>query len=124
MRTVRHDTAQPRASLLTHVSLPAPITVSLGAAALCGLSACSTTSPETAPPDAVTAEHVRAALAADPRLSGRRIAVSVKDGVVHLSGFVESTYDLIQAKGDAKSVRGVVAVDEEQLAIIHGGSPP
>jgi len=124
MGTMRENDGRPTAFLLAQVFLRSLITVSLAAAALCGLGACATTSPETPPADAVTAEHVRSALAADPRLSGRQIEVSVKDGVVHLSGFVESTYDLLQAKSDAKAVRGVVAVDEEQLAIIHGGSPP
>jgi osmotically-inducible protein OsmY len=52
------------------------------------------------------------------------IQVWVESGVVHLRGFVESTDDLLLARGDATSVPNVVAVDEEQLAIIHGGTPP
>jgi len=76
------------------------------------------------PADAALQARVKAALAADSNLIGRQIAVSVKDGVAHLSGFVESRHDLILAEGDAKSVPGVVSVDEQEIVIARGGSPP
>jgi len=96
------------------------------AAMLWVLVGCAASPPPKAAgvPDEVTEARVKAVLAADPGLSGRVIEVSVKDGVVHLRGFVESTYDLLLAQGDVKSVPGVVAVDEQSLAIMHGGSPP
>lgn len=105
----------------------------LALAALTAICACAACATQTARPQSDAAEHpadaetqarVRAALANDPSLSGRMIQVWVESGVVHLRGFVESTDDLLLARGDATSVPNVVAVDEEQLAIIHGGTPP
>jgi osmotically-inducible protein OsmY len=106
--------------------LARPITFPVGVMVLYLSVACATTAPRPSgqPADAMTTQRVRAALAADPILAGRQIEVSVQNGVVHLSGFVESTHDLLVVQADAKSVRGVMSVDEEQLAIVRGGSPP
>jgi osmotically-inducible protein OsmY len=79
--------------------------------------------PSTRPPDDVTKAKVEAALAADPDLIGRRVQVTVKEGVVTLSGFVDSTHDLIVAHRDAQSIPGVVRIVEE-LTVEHGGTPP
>jgi hyperosmotically inducible periplasmic protein len=57
--------------------------------------------------------RVKAALAADPHLLARHIEVTVKNGVVHLGGFVESGEDLKHALQDAHAVPGVVTVDNE-----------
>jgi osmotically-inducible protein OsmY len=46
----------------------------------------------------------------DPDLDATDIAVSVKSGVVTLSGFVRSYMEKYQAEADAKRVAGVVAV--------------
>ena len=98
------------------------------AGALCLLCACSAGSPRSEPAagsaDAHVQARVKAAIAGDPGLSGRMIDVSVENGVVHLSGFVQSTYDLLLVQGDARAVRGVLEVDERHLSIIRGGTPP
>lgn len=90
------------------------------------LAACATVAPSGTgrPTDVELQARVKAALAADSSLIGRQIDVSVKDGVAHLRGFVESTHDLILAEGDAKSVPGVVSVDAQEVQIARGGSPP
>jgi hypothetical protein len=103
-----------------------PVALALARAMLCMSAACSTT-PSTSPADtadAATAARVKRALAADPRLSGRQIEVAVNGGIVHLSGIVESTRDLLLVEEEVKSLPGVVGVDEEQLAIRRGGTPP
>ena len=99
------------------------------AAALGLLGACSgqptrAEAPPDQPADARVQARVQAAIADDPGLNGRMIDVSVAGGVVHLSGFVQSTYDLLLVQGDARTVHGVRAVDERQLVIIRGGTPP
>jgi osmotically-inducible protein OsmY len=78
--------------------------------------------PRTA--DARTAAHVQAALATDQRLAGREIKASVEGGLVHLSGIVHSTRDLLLVQDDVLSVPGVTGVDEGQLVIVPGGTPP
>lgn len=95
--------------------------------ALCLLAACAASpshSPSGNPEDVATADRVKTALAEDPRLAGRQVNVSVKNGVVMLSGTVESTHDLLIVEGDVKAVPGVVGVDEEELVIRRGGTPP
>lgn len=63
--------------------------------------------------DGALADRVKAALAADQHLLSRHIEVSVKQGVVHLGGFVDSNGDAKRALQDAKSVAGVSSVDNE-----------
>jgi osmotically-inducible protein OsmY len=53
---------------------------------------------------------VEAELSYDPNLGANDIAVSVKDGVVTLAGFVKSYFHKWQAERDAKRVKGVRAV--------------
>ncbi|MEA2868129.1 MAG: hypothetical protein QOE39_2844 [Bradyrhizobium sp.] len=53
---------------------------------------------------------VREELKWDPDLDASDIAVSVKDGVVTLAGFVKSYSDRLEAEGAAKRVAGVRAV--------------
>ena len=63
--------------------------------------------------DAQMTGRVKAALAADPHLLARHIDVSVKNGVVHLGGLVESSEDVERALEDAHAVPGVVNVENE-----------
>jgi osmotically-inducible protein OsmY len=53
---------------------------------------------------------VEAELSYDPNLGANDIAISVKDGVVTLAGFVKSYFYKWQAERDAKRVKGVRAV--------------
>jgi osmotically-inducible protein OsmY len=53
---------------------------------------------------------VEAELSYDPNLGANDIAISVKDGVVTLAGFVKSYFHKWQAERDAKRVKGVRAV--------------
>jgi hypothetical protein len=46
----------------------------------------------------------------DPRIGARDIAVSVRDGVVTLAGFVRSLGEKAQAEADAKRVAGVLGI--------------
>jgi osmotically-inducible protein OsmY len=55
-------------------------------------------------------QDVREELQWDPDLDASDIAVSVKDGVVTLAGFVKSYTDKYEAEAAAKRVAGVVAV--------------
>lgn len=60
--------------------------------------------------DAEIEQDVREELQWDPDLDASDIAVSVKDGVVTLAGFVRSYTDKYEAEAAAKRVAGVVAV--------------
>jgi hypothetical protein len=60
--------------------------------------------------DQVIQEDVEQELRWDPDLDGINIAVSVKDGVVTLAGFVKSLTDKYEAESEAKRVAGVRAV--------------
>lgn len=106
---------------------PRAASVPAGAALLCVFVACATTPPQSMPPrtaDARTATRVQAALATDQRLAGREIKASVEDGLVHLTGVVHSAHDLLLVQDVVLSVPGVTGVDEGQLLIVHGGTPP
>ena len=63
--------------------------------------------------DAALKVRVQAALSSDKNLYARHIDVTVKDGVVHLGGFVTSNRELQQAKQDAAAVAGVHNVASE-----------
>lgn len=63
--------------------------------------------------DAETTTRVMAALSADSTLYAKHIDVSVKNGVVHLGGFVATEQELQQAQKDARSVPGVSSVRNE-----------
>nr|MEA2797428.1 hypothetical protein [Phenylobacterium sp.] len=60
--------------------------------------------------DAEIRADVEAELSYDPDLGGSDIAVSVKDGVVTLAGFVKSYFHKWQAERDTKRVKGVRGV--------------
>jgi osmotically-inducible protein OsmY len=60
--------------------------------------------------DSEIEKNVKAELEWDPDLDATDIAVSVKDGVVTLTGFVKSYTDRYEAEIAAKRVAGVVAV--------------
>jgi osmotically-inducible protein OsmY len=60
--------------------------------------------------DSEIERDVRDELAWDPDLDATDIAVSVKDGVVSLAGFVKTFVDKYQAEAAAKRVAGVVGV--------------
>ena len=60
--------------------------------------------------DAEIRADVEAELSYDPNLSANDIALSVKDGVVTLAGFVRSYFHKWQAERDAKRVKGVRGV--------------
>jgi osmotically-inducible protein OsmY len=86
------------------------------AATVYTLAACSTpppSSPAQHTADAATAARVQAALAAEPNLFARDIAVSVQDGVVNLSGLAWSDDDIQTAGRVAGSVPGVKGVNNQ-----------
>jgi len=60
--------------------------------------------------DSEIRDDVEEELRWDPDIDATDVAVSVKDGVVTLSGFVRSYLQKIQAEKDAKRVAGVVGV--------------
>src|SRR5437879_6104724 len=60
--------------------------------------------------DQAVQEDVEQELQWDPNLDATNIAVSVKDGVVTLAGFVKSLTDKYEAESAAKRVAGVRAV--------------
>jgi osmotically-inducible protein OsmY len=60
--------------------------------------------------DSEIERDVRDELNWDPDLDAENIAVSVKDGVVTLAGFVKSYSDRLEAEAAAKRVAGVLAV--------------
>jgi osmotically-inducible protein OsmY len=60
--------------------------------------------------DSEIERDVREELKWDPDLDASDIAVSVKDGVVTLAGYVKSCTDRLEAERAAKRVAGVRAV--------------
>jgi osmotically-inducible protein OsmY len=64
-------------------------------------------------------------LDSDPEIGSRDIAVSVRNGVVTLAGFVRSIGEKAQAETDAKRVAGVVGLanDIEVRLPLFGGKP-
>ncbi|MCF7979507.1 MAG: BON domain-containing protein [Chromatiaceae bacterium] len=64
-----------------------------------------------APTDAAIASGVRQALANHPALGDERITVVVHNGIVELSGYVDSRYERAVADTVADRVDGVRAVD-------------
>lgn len=61
--------------------------------------------------DATVTSKVKADLIEDPLTKARDISVTTDQGVVHLSGFVDSKEQQDEATRVAKSVRGVRSVD-------------
>ena len=90
----------------------------LGLALLLALTmttvACSTTQSASGQvDDAEIASKVKAKLAADPEVNPFEIDVDVTDGVVRLSGTVETAADRTEAGRLAADTEGVVSVDNE-----------
>jgi hyperosmotically inducible protein len=63
--------------------------------------------------DSMLTAKVKAALVADPLTKARLINVETKDGVVQLSGFVDSVAEQTQATAVARGVSGVKKVDNQ-----------
>jgi osmotically-inducible protein OsmY len=61
-------------------------------------------------PDNDIRRDVLQELDSDPKIASRDIAVSVRDGVVTLAGFVRSFGEKSQAEADARRVEGVVGL--------------
>ena len=62
--------------------------------------------------------RVKQAFAEDTRLKRREIKVETRDGVVRLSGVVDSKIDVVRAANIAKNVDGVKKVDTD-IKIAH-----
>jgi osmotically-inducible protein OsmY len=78
-------------------------------------------------PDNEIERDVEAELKWDPDIDATDIAISVKEGIVHLAGFVRSYAQKRRAEKDAKRVGGVVGVAnsiEVRLPIIHRRPDP
>jgi len=71
-------------------------------------------------PNNLLEADVREELDWDGLLDDTRIVVNAKDGVVTLSGTVNSYYDSVLASDDTLSVGGVIAVDNELLVGLLG----
>jgi hyperosmotically inducible protein len=63
--------------------------------------------------DKVVSAKVKAALVGDPTTKAYQIGVSTFDGVVQLSGFVDSSEQVDRATQVAQEVDGVKSVDNE-----------
>jgi osmotically-inducible protein OsmY len=60
--------------------------------------------------DALIGEQVKSAINNDAALRTMDISIAVRDGVVHLSGFVNSMSDAARAETLVRKVRGVAGV--------------
>jgi hyperosmotically inducible protein len=82
-------------------------------AMLAALVACGAASAQEKDPgfdDALITQRVGSALEADPVLKNMHIAVETRDGVVHLTGFVDSMAQVDRAAALARRIEGVSAV--------------
>src|SRR3977135_1814892 len=78
-------------------------------------------------PDNEIRRDVLQELDSDPEIASRDIAVSVRDGVVTLAGFVRSFGEKSQAETDARRVEGVVGLAndiEVRLPLLRGKPDP
>jgi osmotically-inducible protein OsmY len=78
-------------------------------------------------PDNDIRRDVLQELDSDPEIASRDIAVSVRDGVVTLAGFVRSFGEKSQAEADARRVEGVVGLAndiEVRLPLLRGKPDP
>jgi len=71
-------------------------------------------------PDHLLEFEVREELGSDPKLDNSRIVVKAEDGVITLSGAVESFPDLARAARDTGNVTGVKTVDNRLLVGLIG----
>lgn len=67
--------------------------------------------------DAWITTKVKSALLADPQIQGLKIDVDTEQGVVSLSGEIESVAEQKQAVEVAAGIEGVKAVDDTQLVV-------
>ncbi|WP_328984186.1 BON domain-containing protein [Thiorhodovibrio winogradskyi] len=75
------------------------------------------------PTDAAIASNVRQELANHPALGDERITVVVHNGILALSGYVDSLYEQAVADTVAKRVNGVRAVDNQLRRRIETPAP-
>jgi hypothetical protein len=94
-------------------------------AAVVALSACNKTPART---DAQVAAEVQGKISQDSRIGSREIGVQTSDGVVTLSGDVDSEVERTSAASDAATVQGVKTVVNnlvvQQAQASTGGMPP
>jgi hyperosmotically inducible protein len=79
------------------------------------------------PNDETLAQQVKAKISADPALATQTVNVSVKDGVVTLTGNVNSEANKVKAGDVAKSVHGVKSVTDSLVVrtpIVNATPPP
>jgi osmotically-inducible protein OsmY len=93
--------------------------MSLTFALAAGGCATQNTSLGTKLDDSVITTRVKAALLADPDVSGQKVSVETVDGVVQLSGFVGSAASANRAADIARRVDGVRAV-QNRVALTGG----
>jgi osmotically-inducible protein OsmY len=76
-------------------------------------------------PDTDIKRDVEFELRWDPEIDATDIAVSVKDGVVALTGFVKSYGEKWQAEADVKRIAGVVGIANDiEVRLITSGERP
>jgi len=63
--------------------------------------------------DTVITTKVKTELAKDDETKARHIKVTTQNGVVHLTGTVDSDREKQQAEADAQTIEGVVKVDNK-----------
>jgi osmotically-inducible protein OsmY len=84
-----------------------------------------TKSPEQESQDRTTENAVRSALQADAHIYTDHIKIHVDKGVVHLSGYVWTDFDMYTAQQDALSVDGVTRVVNDMELELEGiGNSP
>lgn len=71
-------------------------------------------------PNNILESDVRDELDWDPRFDNTRVIVSAKDGVVTLTGAVDTYYDSVMAGDDAWGIAGVVSVDNQLMVGLVG----
>jgi len=93
---------------------------------LAGAAACTTTkSAEQESQDRATEHAVRSALDADSHIYTDHVKIHADKGVVHLSGYVWSDFDMYTAQQDALSVDGVTRVVNDMELELEGiGNSP
>jgi osmotically-inducible protein OsmY len=90
------------------------------------LLACVLAGCKKGPDDDTLAQNVKAKISADPKLGPQAISVTAKDGVVTLSGTVNTDADKSSAETLAKSVDGVKSVTNSLTTkpVINATPPP
>jgi osmotically-inducible protein OsmY len=88
------------------------VLILMGCAAMTGRQ-----SPSAAAEDTAITTKVKTSLVADPVVSGTAIDVDTTDGVVNLSGFVNSQQELQRAVLLAQGVNGVKRVDARNVVV-------